>query len=257
MTTDLHTRWLKKFIRKAREIKLTAHEKRAMLSTIIGESNIPSPYSFFLTVMDHRMKFATIAIMAVFVLTSGGTSFAAGSSLPGDVLYPIKVNVNESIETFVAVSTVAKAKIGIKHTQNRLLEAETLSKSGKLDAKKQAIIETKIEEHTTELKLNIAVLASENATNTVKEVISDLRVSIEEHEAVLSTIASSTQIDALIEKVNEVKIEMEDIGKKVEENNATSTPKQATTTASDIIDAWTSSSSESQVILPNASSSQR
>jgi hypothetical protein len=283
----MKTRWIKKFRKEAREVKLTAHDKRAMLSHIIGPSNIPSPYSFFLTVMEYRQKIAVAGVIFALLLTSGGTSFAATGALPGEALYPIKVNVNEGLQSLVAVTPDAKAKVQVRHTQNRLIEAETLSKKGKLDAKAQAIIETKIEEHTEALKENIATLASENATATVQAVISDLKLSIEEHEITLTDIASSTasssdqqdeHIDALINKVNEVKGEINDIGKKVEKDDkdkkdqqdkeenksATSTPPAATTlpaattsaiTAPEpiipvIMVTWTSSSTVSQETLP-------
>jgi predicted aconitase with swiveling domain len=276
----MNMRWMKKFIKEAREVRLAAQDKRAMLSRILGPSSIPSPYSFFLAVMEHRQKILVASFMFVFLLTSGGTSFAATGALPGEALYPIKVNINEGLQSLVAVSPNAKAKIEVRHTQNRLVEAEVLSKKGKLDEKTKAIIETKLEEHAEALKGNIATLASENATATVKEVISDLSASIEEHEAVLTDLATSTEIDAVITKANKVKTEMEDIGKKVDEDQKDKEDEkkeeeevkkdeekeeQATTTASTsvsvtepvILITWTSSSSVSQEILPNASSSQQ
>lgn len=253
-------------------MKLTVQEKRAMLSRILGPKSIPSPYSFFLTIMEYRRRVVVAGLLLAFLLTSGGTSYAATSALPGEALYSIKVNVNEGIQSLVAVTADAKAKVEVKHTQTRLAEAEELSKKGRLDAKAQAIIETKIDEHAEALKQNIATLASENATNTVKEVISDLKTSFEEHEAVLTELASSTattsdiqdsHIDALISKVNEVKNEIDIIGKNVVDVSATATSTSltatstATTTTSDILNGWTSSSSESQEILPHASSSRR
>jgi hypothetical protein len=288
----MKTRWMKKFIKEAREVRLTAQDKRTMLLRILGPSSIPSPYSFFLTVMEHRQKILVASFMFAFLLTSGGTSFAATGALPGEALYPIKININEGIQSLVAVSPNAKAKIEVRHTQNRLVEAEVLYKKGKLDEKTKAIIETKLEEHSEALKVNIETLVSENATATVKKVISELKTSIEEHEAVLTDLETSTEIDAVITKANEVKTEMEDIGKKVDEDQKEKEDEkkkdedekekedeikkeevkkddekseQATTTASTsvsviepvILITWTSSSSVFQETLPNASSSQQ
>ncbi len=237
----MKNRWLKKFIRKANDVKMTAHEKRAMLSRILGPSGIPSPYSFFLMVMEYRQRIVVAAVIVAFVLTSGGTSFAAASALPGEALYSIKVNVNEEIQSFVAVSADAKVKVEVKRTEKRLEEAETLSKTGKLNAETQTIIENNIEKHSETIKENIATLASENATATVKEVIDDLSSSIEAYEVTLNIIASSSvsssstdeSIDALITKVNEVKDELEIIGDDVAvaAGEASSTPSTETATS--------------------------
>ncbi len=76
--------------------------------------------------------------------------------------------------------------------------------------------------------MNIAALASENATATVKAVISDLKTSVAGHEAALSTIASSTdatstdtRIDSILSKV---KTEISDLGDGIDaSSSATST----------------------------------
>lgn len=223
--------WLKSFIKEAREVRLTAREKRAMLSRIIGASSIPSPYSFFLTIMDHRHKIAALAVMMAIVVTSGGTSFAASGALPGDVLYPIKVNINEEIQSFVAVTPNAKAKVGVMRTEKRLEEAKTLAAEGKLDDKTQAIIETNIDRHSESIKANIAA---------APEVISEFTASIEEEEPVadasmnmkamsFSVAATTTEdevsssgdahLDAVIEKVNQVKREVDTIRKEIEQKD--------------------------------------
>ncbi len=243
----MKTRWLKKFIRKANDVKMTAHEKRVMLSRILGPSGIPSPYSFFLTVMEYRQRIVVAAVIVAFVLTSGGTSFAAASALPGEALYSIKVNVNEEIQSFVAVSADAKVKVEVKRAEKRLEEAETLSKTGRLNAKTQAIIEDNIEKHSETIKENIATLASENATATVKEVIEGLSNSIEAHEVALNIIASSSvssstdkSIDSILTVVNAVKNEIETIGADVAtaageaSSTATTTPSGTASTTSEL-----------------------
>ncbi len=290
----MKTTWIKKFSKTAREVKLTARDKRAMLNAILGPKNIPSPYGFFLTVMEYRTRIAVAAFTFMLIITSGGTSYAASAALPGDALYPIKTNINEGLQTLVAVTPDAKVKVEVQHTKNRLAEAEILSKKGKLTEETQAIIETKITEHTESIKAGIAELTSEQATTTVKEVIADLKSTLDEHAAVLSDLASSSSsatttveasstlaveariatmaapveqteqdkhIDALITKVNEVKSTIEDIEKAIDDSAQAQAQAQVTATSTAevdnvIINTWTSSSSESQVISPNASSSQ-
>jgi hypothetical protein len=251
----MNTRWTKKFIKEAREVKITAHEKRAMLARILGPAGIPSPYSFFLTVMEYRRKIVAIAVIAAFIFTSGGTSFVAASALPGDALYSIKVNFNEEIQSIAAVSANAKVKVEVKRTEKRLQEAETLSKSGKLNAETQAIIENNIEKHSETIKENIATLTSENAVETVKEVVADLATSIEAHQAVaekvftmsissdvastsisaststLSDSESESRIDSIVSKITEVKDELEDIGEDVASTSIPALPDSAVSTS--------------------------
>jgi len=253
-------RWLKKYAKEARDIRLHAWEKRAMLREVMGPMKAPSPYYFLGTLVSqyHKRAFA-LAMAVIVILTSGGTSLAATSSLPGDTLYTIKVNVNEELQNLVALTPIAKAKVAVNRTTTRLKEAETLSKQGRLTDEKKDILETNIAKHADVIKQNVATLASENATATVKEVIEDLKSSIEEHESALTSIAATTttasaepiaeakeeNIDSLLNTVKEVKeqldvIESDAADSKIdEENSATSTPPAAT--ASSTISASTTS----------------
>lgn len=230
-------RWLKTFIKDARKVELTAREKRAALSNILGADDIPSPYLFFLTVVEYRHKIVATAMLVAIVVTSGGTSIAASGALPGEALYSIKVNINEEIQSFVAVTPNAKAKVGVKRTEKRLEEAKALSKEGKLNAETQAIIETNIDRHSASIKANIATLADSQATATVNELVSELNESVEpatevatstDSEASLRTASFSMKaviepaehrdehLDAVLEKVNQVKEELGDIVKEIE-----------------------------------------
>lgn len=247
------------YIHNLIEAKLSSRERHEMLSHIMGRSFlITSPYSFVSSfVSAYHKKAIAMAVMILVILASGGTSYAAESSLPGDTLYNVKVNINEGIQTLVAIGPDAKAKVGVDRTSKRLAEAETLSKQGRLNKDTKAIIETNIKNHTNDIKENIATLASENATATVKQVVADLKVSLDVHEAALATISSSTvststsnTIDSLIESVNKVKDEITVIGDKVASStasstlNASTTPNTtATSTATSTINTTTTASS--------------
>lgn len=256
-------RWLKKYIKEGREIRLSAREKRVMLRKVMGPMSVPSPYYFLGTLVAQYHKRAIAVAMAVLiVLTSGGTSLAATGSLPGDTLYTIKVNVNEEIQNLVALTPNAKAKVAVTRTAKRLEEAETLSKQGRLTDEKKTILETNIIKHTEVIKQNIATLTSENATATVKEVIQNLESSIEMSETALTDRASSSRainasstntatieeeikkaaeddenINSLLNAVKEVKEQLDvidkdtDTEKSEEETTATSSTISASTTS--------------------------
>lgn len=227
----MNNKKLKQFIKEASDVHMTFREKQDMLLAVLGKASIPSPYYLFSAfVIGPHKKMIAAVLLAVFTLTSGGTSYAAASALPGDTLYSFKININEQLQSLAASTPEAKALVGITHTSNRLKEAEVLSKNGKLTPQTEEIIKTNITKHAETIKENIAVLTSENATATVKEVISDLKASIETHEAVLATISSSTasttsnQIASIISTANEVKSNIGDLqGTAVGTSTATST----------------------------------
>ncbi len=252
------------FIQAAKEVKMTSAEKRRILFSILENSfsvqhqSIRSPFSLYTFFHKNRRKAFALAAVLILILTGGGTSYAAESSLPGEPLYSIKVNVNESIDSFVALTPDAKVKVEVGHTKRRLEEVESLSKKGALNTETQGIIEVNLKKHTDTIKENLSVLASENATNTVKEAITDITASFEAHEVALSSISSSTvssstseHIDSFLSVVNEVKNEISEIGKNSTSTDATSTPVSATSTPSNNVGA---SSTPVSIIEPSTAS---
>lgn len=77
-------------------------------------------------------QYVTVLSVTLVVLISTGTSFAASKALPGDLLYPVKIQVNEPLEIAVASTPEKKANIATKHALRRLDEANVLLREGKL-----------------------------------------------------------------------------------------------------------------------------
>lgn len=108
-------------------LRIRAHLE-ALPTLTPRNTRIPSPYTpsfFFGTPM--RM---VSAFLAVVVVGLGGTTAFAGSALPGDVLYSVKVHVNEKIERSLALTPYAKATVDIAHAEERLTEVELLAARG-------------------------------------------------------------------------------------------------------------------------------
>lgn len=84
---------------------------------------IPSPFS----IQNFRNKKTLSAFVVGGLLIGGTVSFAAENTIPGDVLYPIKIHVNESIFGAVAVTPQAKADWGVRKAERRLEEVEKLA----------------------------------------------------------------------------------------------------------------------------------
>lgn len=85
-----------------------------------------------------------VALAGVF-----GASVTANSSLPGDVLYPVKVYVNENVKHALAVTASQEAQVSTEIIAARAEEMRTLESEGRLDtetrAKLQADIQAEIE----------------------------------------------------------------------------------------------------------------
>ncbi len=127
-------------IKEIREIKMSAEEKSQILKNILGASfqkkkGIRSPYIYALV--------PTLALAFCLVLV-----FASSDSLPGGVLYPLKVNVVEPFHSALLVSPVERADYQSSLATERLQEAETLDNKGTLDAPKEDKLNTLLSNHT-------------------------------------------------------------------------------------------------------------
>lgn len=114
------------------EITLSQQEKRESFSVIesfMKENPLmsapakqirstPTPYSWFL------FRHAGMAFAILIIVTGASTSLSAQSALPGDVLYPIKIGVNEKVVASFAITDEDKARTHIAFAQRRINEIE-------------------------------------------------------------------------------------------------------------------------------------
>jgi len=91
----------------------------------------------------------------ILLVAMGGTAGAAESALPGDLLYPIKVSVNEEVRVALATTPEKKAAVAIARAETRLAELETLEERGDIDT------ETRDE---AEERLDVQIRAAEEQT---------------------------------------------------------------------------------------------
>ncbi len=129
----------------------------------------------------------TIAII-IALLLGGGTSFAAENALPGDVLYPIKIYVNENVQELAAVSDKAEAKVQAHLAERRLEEAEKLAVGGKLTAETSADIKARFEKHLEKSKERRMKVQEKSDAEAVADISSDIEVSLGIHQNLLMNI---------------------------------------------------------------------
>ena len=83
--------------------------------------------------MSYHVRMS-LAGLLLFVLAGTGTVSAAQGALPGDLLYPVKININETVKVALAPTPAAKAQLHAELADARVEEAQTLAVQGRLDA---------------------------------------------------------------------------------------------------------------------------
>lgn len=183
-----------KIFYKARSVRLEADEKASIKANVMSfmrshesPEKQSSPYAreFSLLVLFSQKKYAlTFAVLLIVVLT-GGTSFAAAGALPGDLLYGVKLNVNEGVESLLAVSPRASAEVNAKHAVARLKEAETLATAGKLTPEANKELGDNFSQSIASLNKNTESLKESGDFKAIAQVSINLEDGLNAHYAAL------------------------------------------------------------------------
>lgn len=136
-----------------------------------------------------RARFVPAALIAGLVIsTSAGVSYAAESALPGDVLYPVKVNVNEPVGGAFLFSQQERISWLAHLAERRLEEASILTAQGRLDSAKSQEVTTRFGAHTAEIKARTEELEA-NDPASAAEASAEVATTLEAHEAILARLA--------------------------------------------------------------------
>ncbi|MEK7075847.1 MAG: DUF5667 domain-containing protein [Patescibacteria group bacterium] len=193
-----------KLIAILRSVSLSSEEKAEMfrnIKTAIAEDAFreelkPKAFSSFnfgfLRIFANRYAIAVVCLV-VLVVSSAGISQAAEKSLPGDFLYPVKIQFNEKIKASFANTPVKKAKVESDLTIKRLEEAEALSAQGKLDAQKKESITKSLTKHSEEVTKNITKVRENVSHGAAVDLDDQLGLSLEEHTKVLDQLSEGTE----------------------------------------------------------------
>jgi hypothetical protein len=173
-------------------IRLSHEEKLAMFSNIQAHMNatpvvspISSPWYDFLI----KKSFAYSTLGVVF-LTIATTSIIAEGAIPGNALYPVKVNINEPIVRTFHIGDTAKTKYSIKQTERRLEELSELAEKKKDKKEYIEVLLAKIDKHTEEIETFIET-ATQNQSDIIATVALETKEVFTNHISLLETILSS------------------------------------------------------------------
>lgn len=160
---------LKKLAHDMKSVRLTEPEKTALRGDLLhfmkenpatqqAPRRVEDPSedqgswlgSFLMFLVPRPMP--VLAAMMVIAVSGGGISFAAEGSLPGDLLYPVKVSINEEVTALFKVSQADKLQWEIKRSERRLAEADILKQRGTLNDSAMARLSEGIESHDASIE---------------------------------------------------------------------------------------------------------
>lgn len=143
---------------------------------------VPSPYLFI-----HQRLVSSLALVLVVILVGGTTAYAAEAAIPGDILYTVKVNLNESVRETLARGAEAKAEWYEEAANRRMQEAEALAARGTLTADVKVALEERFESHAEALEENIA-LVEEKDPVIAAEISNRFESSVLAHSAIVARL---------------------------------------------------------------------
>lgn len=202
--TDRHTermeeKPLEKFFALARSVSMSEQE-RAEVQSVVRTYAAAHPvraikgFSWIFECIRHPFHWRTFpvtAFMVIFLVSSGGfAAYAAEDTLPGDFLYPVKVNVSEPLRGYMRFSPHERAKWNLVLMDRRLNEATALLASGKLDEKKRAKLSEKLNRHIAHMQSRIDRFTESQDDASAFDLIERMESALEAHEVVLDGLAN-------------------------------------------------------------------
>lgn len=144
--------------------------------------------------------------LLLLLLVGGGTGVVAEKALPGDVLYPVKIHVNENIESALALTARGDAEVAIKQAARRLEEVEKL----------KAVVGTTTPEQNAQLQaavlgelgnFNKQVLKVRGKdSKSADELTEKLQKKLDDHFEAFSLVTSSVNASSSPELVNIIRV---------------------------------------------------
>lgn len=210
------------------EIRLTPGE-RERLFTAVWKAQHPEPTKR----ISWGLVRPALAGMCMVVLSFGTVSSAAERALPGDILYAIKVGINEKIRTVFASTPEARAVVETQLAERRLEEATSLAAQGKLTPEAKTQVQASFEEHSEKAVLSIRELQVNNSPAAL-DIASGFEASLAARNAILNTVDTQKgngEVGALRKLVQAKGLQVAEVRGAAEESAAVSAEPVTTSAA--------------------------
>lgn len=198
------------------------HPTKLELGRIQGKGMLPR--GFWEVILKPTYASFFVAVLAV--LSGAGISYAAEGSLPGSILYSVKVHINENIRSAVAITPESRMEWHIERAERRLEEIEKLTLSGKLNSQTSAEVSKNFTRDIAKASDIIREAEKEGRVEVAAEGISNLEAALQAHKKIIQKAAvmpakKSAPPKNILNKVEEKKSEASKRRKEIEENIST------------------------------------
>ncbi|PIQ75739.1 hypothetical protein COU78_04605 [Candidatus Peregrinibacteria bacterium CG10_big_fil_rev_8_21_14_0_10_49_24] len=181
----------------ARDVRLSALEKEAVFDRVHAfmqmhparrnqvstlSSRLDATRAALLRPFTLRSFSAQFLIVSILVTTGGGFAYAAEDTLPGDALYPLKVDVTEPLREYFSLSQERRVERALHHLNRRFEEAEMLLQRERVLPEHQALLEQHIEERMAHMEERLQLL-SERDAQLASDVSERWEFAVEDHES--------------------------------------------------------------------------
>lgn len=174
------------FEKHAEKIKLRAFERRELKERLISymeyhpitepvvkrkekKEYLPSQAFTYINFKSVRLRMMVGTMAAIVVII---VPFVAERSVPGDVLYPVKVRFNEEVREQLSFTGYQKIAWETERVERRIAEARLLASEGRLTDETEAAIGAEVREHARAAQAELAELKLDDADGAaVAEVI--------------------------------------------------------------------------------------
>lgn len=193
MKKNMEHDFLKKGIRALQEIRISPEEKGAVLTRLMEHAAqhpalIVSPWRVYVS----RFRFhSALASLLIMVLAGGSVVSAAEGALPGDLLYPVKLNVTEPLQGALISGDVSRAHWEAKKTVRRLEEAETLAAQGRLTEATVQTVKDNFQKSVNEFNATIRSAGEKTTSVELVNATIDFEADIRAHSQILAVVGNA------------------------------------------------------------------
>lgn len=161
---------------------------RVMQDAPLQEKNVRQPQVSPINIFIFLLRNPLSVALTLALVIGSSVSFAAEGSLPGDLLYPVKILLNEEVRGTLTITSEAKAEWETERAERRLAEAVSLSAVGKLDEEKEQKLAEQLEKHVQKVADRVMELEERNP-ELADEVTSRFETSLEAHAEILMRLS--------------------------------------------------------------------
>lgn len=182
------------FIQKLAQLRLGETRRASMRAELSAYADlyaaaapavraVPSPF------FSMRLWYSVTAFALILLVGGSGAAYASESTLPGDILYPLKIGIAEPVQSAFVTSPEGKAKLHVDFAERRLEEATQLAAQNRLDQAKQVFLAAQISKQVASSDQLASALETGGKVQASLAVRSDLEARMTAHADLLGLIA--------------------------------------------------------------------